>query len=64
MPAGFGGVILCVLQLPLVWRVIWHVGFGQKSDLFIRAEPSASCAVCGAVRSGVVSAPDLMPWEG
>lgn len=35
VPAGFGAVILCVLQLPLLWRVIWPGGFGQKSDLFI-----------------------------
>lgn len=35
VPAGFGAVISCALQLPLVWRVIWPGGFGQKSDLCI-----------------------------
>lgn len=62
VPAGFGGVISCVLQLPLVWRVIWPVDFGQKSDLFICGEPSALCAVHGTVRSGMVSAPEPSCW--
>lgn len=62
VPAGFGGVISCVLQLPLVWRVIWPVDFGQKSDLFICGEPSALCAVHGTVRRGMVSAPEPSCW--
>lgn len=59
MPAGFEGSISCVLQLPLVWRIIWRVDFGQKNYLCICGKPSALCTV-GGVGSGMV-APDPLP---
>lgn len=59
VPAGFDGTISCVLQLPLVWRISWHVDFGQKYYLCICGKPSALCTVTG-VRSGIV-APDPLP---
>lgn len=59
VPAGFEDIISCVLQLPLVWRMIWHVDFGQKNDLCICGKPSALCAVSGVERGTV--APDPLP---
>lgn len=59
VPAGFEGSISRVLQLPLVWRIIWRVDFGLENYPGICGKPSALCTV-GGVGSGTV-APDPLP---